>query len=145
MFYIGYMAAQAPWAYLIGRFPAGRVLGVSTLIWGASVLTMVVNKNYTHILVNRFFLGYVGHQGAATGARANRVCLVQRLRGIGHPWPLPHDRFLVYSSRGPSPSDDLVLCRRLWWNDRLAHGRRHLSVRYEFTRGGFMRRPSSSA
>jgi hypothetical protein len=28
------MKAQAPWAYLIGRYPAGRVLGVSTLIWG---------------------------------------------------------------------------------------------------------------
>ena len=57
MFYIGYMVAQAPFAYLIGRFPAGKVLGISCVFWGMSVLTMVANKNYTHILVNRFFLG----------------------------------------------------------------------------------------
>jgi hypothetical protein len=24
IFYVGYLVAQAPWAYLIGRFPAGR-------------------------------------------------------------------------------------------------------------------------
>ena len=47
----------APWAYLIGRFPAGRVLGVSTIIWGVCVITMVENKNYAHVMVSRFFLG----------------------------------------------------------------------------------------
>lgn len=78
------MVAQAPFAYLIGRFPAGKVLGISCVFWGEfevripllldprllltfrdysllskgmSVLTMVANKNYTHVLVNRFFLG----------------------------------------------------------------------------------------
>jgi MFS family permease len=34
IFYVGYLVAQAPWAYLIGRYPAGKVLGVSTVIWG---------------------------------------------------------------------------------------------------------------
>jgi len=29
----------------------------SLLSKGMSVLTMVANKNYTHVLVNRFFLG----------------------------------------------------------------------------------------
>lgn len=37
--------AQAPWAYMIGRFPAGRVLGVSTLIWGY-VATIVSSLQY---------------------------------------------------------------------------------------------------
>ncbi|KAJ9103387.1 hypothetical protein QFC19_004486 [Naganishia cerealis] len=57
IFYVGYLCAQAPWAYLIGRFPAGRVLGVSTFIWGIAVLTMVFNKNYAGVLVSRFILG----------------------------------------------------------------------------------------
>lgn len=57
IFYVGYLCAQAPWAYLIGRFKAGHVLGVSTIIWGVCVITMVANKNYTHVLISRFFLG----------------------------------------------------------------------------------------
>ncbi|KAJ9124852.1 hypothetical protein QFC24_002781 [Naganishia onofrii] len=57
IFYVGYLCAQAPWAYMIGRFPAGRVLGVSTLIWGVAVITMVTNKNYAGVLVSRFILG----------------------------------------------------------------------------------------
>ena len=57
IFYIGYMCAQMPSAYLIGRYPAGKVLGVFTVIWGVSVFTMVANKSFTHIMVNRFFLG----------------------------------------------------------------------------------------
>ncbi|KAJ9114603.1 hypothetical protein QFC22_005476 [Naganishia vaughanmartiniae] len=57
IFYVGYLCAQAPWAYMIGRFPAGRVLGISTLIWGVAVITMVTNKNYAGVLVSRFVLG----------------------------------------------------------------------------------------
>jgi MFS family permease len=53
----GLQPAQAPWAYLIGRYPAGRVLGVSTLIWGLAVITMVFNRNYAGVLVSRFVLG----------------------------------------------------------------------------------------
>jgi hypothetical protein len=40
MFYVGYLVAQAPMAYLIGRFPAGKVLGTTCVIWGVSVFTM---------------------------------------------------------------------------------------------------------
>ncbi|GHJ84788.1 hypothetical protein NliqN6_1190 [Naganishia liquefaciens] len=57
IFYVGYLVAQAPWAYLIGRYPAGRVLGVSTFIWGLAVVTMVFNRNYAGVLVSRFVLG----------------------------------------------------------------------------------------
>lgn len=64
MFYIGYLVATPAFSYLIGRFPAGKVLGISTVIWGVSVFTMIANKNYAHILVNRFFLG--GLEAAVT-------------------------------------------------------------------------------
>lgn len=52
MFYIGYMAAQPFFTYLLGRFPAGKVLGISCVFWGVSVLTIVANKNFAQIMVN---------------------------------------------------------------------------------------------
>jgi len=57
IFYIGYMVAQPGWSYLLGRFHAGRILGGSCLIWGLMVLVMVFSKNFTHVMVTRFFLG----------------------------------------------------------------------------------------
>ncbi|CDZ97793.1 Permease of the major facilitator superfamily [Phaffia rhodozyma] len=57
IFYIGYMCAQAPFTYFIGRFPAGRVLGISCVLWGGAVLTMIANRSYSAVLANRFFLG----------------------------------------------------------------------------------------
>jgi MFS family permease len=53
----GYMFAQPGWSYLLGRFHAGRILGGSAIVWGVLVLVMVASKNYTHVLVTRFFLG----------------------------------------------------------------------------------------
>ncbi|WRT66392.1 uncharacterized protein IL334_003348 [Kwoniella shivajii] len=57
IFYIGYMIAQPGWSYLLGRWHAGRVLGFSAFIWGFTVLVMVWSKNFTHVMVTRFFLG----------------------------------------------------------------------------------------
>lgn len=51
------MFAQPGWSYLLGRFHAGRILGGSAIVWGVLVLVMVASKNYTHVLVTRFFLG----------------------------------------------------------------------------------------
>lgn len=38
MVYAGYFFGQYPCGWLIGRFPAQRVIGVSCLLWGAMVL-----------------------------------------------------------------------------------------------------------
>ncbi|KAK8846885.1 hypothetical protein IAR55_005975 [Kwoniella newhampshirensis] len=57
IFYIGYMVSQPGWQYLLGKYHAGRVLGASAFIWGLTVLVMVWSKNFTHVMVTRFFLG----------------------------------------------------------------------------------------
>jgi MFS family permease len=51
------MVAQPGWSYLLGRYHAGRILGGSAFIWGVMVLVMVFSKNFTHVMVTRFFLG----------------------------------------------------------------------------------------
>lgn len=53
----GYMVSQPAWSYLLGRFHAGRILGISAFIWGVMVLVMVWSKSFTHVMVTRFFLG----------------------------------------------------------------------------------------
>lgn len=53
----GYMVAQPGWSYLLGRYHAGRILGGSAFFWGILVLVMVWSKNFTHVMVTRFFLG----------------------------------------------------------------------------------------
>jgi MFS family permease len=57
MTHSGYMVAQPGWSYLLGRYHAGRILGLSAFIWGVMVLVMVWSKNFTHVMVTRFFLG----------------------------------------------------------------------------------------
>ncbi|BGP32547.1 hypothetical protein JCM10296v2_004328 [Rhodotorula toruloides] len=80
IFYIGYLVAQGsscpsfthrarcspfrgsphaePAAYLIGRFKANQVLGVTCVLWGICVLTTMACKNFATAMVNRFFLGF---------------------------------------------------------------------------------------
>lgn len=57
LMFSGYMIAQPGWSYLLGRFHAGRILGVSAFIWGVMVLVMVWSKSFSHVMVTRFFLG----------------------------------------------------------------------------------------
>jgi MFS family permease len=57
IFYIGYMVAQPVWSYLLGRYHAGRILGGSAFVWGVLVLVMVWSKDFSHVMVTRFFLG----------------------------------------------------------------------------------------
>lgn len=57
IFYIGYLVAQIPANWLLGRFKAGRVLGISCVIWGGMVLAMLGCKNYASAMVVRFLLG----------------------------------------------------------------------------------------
>ncbi|ORY91573.1 major facilitator superfamily domain-containing protein [Leucosporidium creatinivorum] len=56
-FYFGYLVAQMPVSYLIGRFPAGKVMGITCILWGVCVLTTITCKTFATAMVNRFFLG----------------------------------------------------------------------------------------
>ncbi|GAA6064067.1 hypothetical protein JCM10212_001473 [Sporobolomyces blumeae] len=58
IFYIGYLVAQEPAAYLLGRFKANQVLGGTCILWGISVLTMIACTSFATAMVNRFFLGF---------------------------------------------------------------------------------------
>lgn len=57
IFYFGYLGAQYPASYLLQRYPAGRVIAYSTLLWGVIMLAHIGCKNYGGILVVRFLLG----------------------------------------------------------------------------------------
>lgn len=57
IFYIGYLVAQVPANWLLGRYKAGKVLGISCVIWGGFVLAMLGCKNFASAMVVRFFLG----------------------------------------------------------------------------------------
>lgn len=48
---------REPAAYLIGRYPAQKVLGITCVLWGVCVISMIGCKNFATAMVNRFFLG----------------------------------------------------------------------------------------
>jgi len=58
IFYIGYLVAQEPAAYLIGKYKANQVLGGTCILWGICVISMMACTNFTTAMVNRFFLGF---------------------------------------------------------------------------------------
>ncbi|GAA5860353.1 hypothetical protein JCM3774_000389 [Rhodotorula dairenensis] len=58
IFYVGYLIAQEPAAYLIGRFKANHVLGLTCVLWGVCVISMIGCKDFTTAMINRFFLGF---------------------------------------------------------------------------------------
>jgi MFS family permease len=45
--YAGYFFGQYPCGWLIGRFPAQRVLGISCFLWGVMVLIMTQCRSYS--------------------------------------------------------------------------------------------------
>ncbi|POY71894.1 hypothetical protein BMF94_5255 [Rhodotorula taiwanensis] len=49
---------REPAAYLIGRYPAQKVLGLTCVLWGVCVISMIGCKNFATAMVNRFFLGF---------------------------------------------------------------------------------------
>ncbi|KAK4556663.1 hypothetical protein LTR86_006234 [Recurvomyces mirabilis] len=57
MVYVGYFLGQYPCGWLIGRFPAQRVLAVSCLLWGIMVLIMTQCRSFGSALAVRFFMG----------------------------------------------------------------------------------------
>ncbi|KAK7713942.1 hypothetical protein SLS57_007229 [Botryosphaeria dothidea] len=55
--YAGYFFGQYPCGWLLGRFPAQRIMAVSILCWGALVLIMTQCRTYSSAAVVRFLMG----------------------------------------------------------------------------------------
>ncbi|CZR53396.1 related to permease of the major facilitator superfamily [Phialocephala subalpina] len=57
VFYFGYLGWSWPSSYLSVRFPLGRYLAISVVIWGAILMCHGASTNFTTLIVARFFLG----------------------------------------------------------------------------------------
>ncbi|GES63188.1 MFS transporter [Aspergillus terreus] len=57
MVYAGYFFGQYPCGWLVGRFPAQRVLGLSCLLWGLMVIIMTQCRTFSSALAARFIMG----------------------------------------------------------------------------------------
>ncbi|KAI0357268.1 MFS general substrate transporter [Trametes cingulata] len=57
IFYLGYLIGNYPDSWLLQHFPTGKVLAVTTLIWGTIVITTPACTNFAGTMANRFFLG----------------------------------------------------------------------------------------
>lgn len=57
MVYAGYFFGQYPCGWLIGKFPAQRVMGVACLFWGLMVIMLTECNNYSEALAVRFIMG----------------------------------------------------------------------------------------
>ncbi|KAI9069932.1 MFS general substrate transporter [Trametes sanguinea] len=56
-FYLGYLVGNYPDSWLLQHYPAGKVLAITTLIWGIIVITTPACTNFASTMANRFFLG----------------------------------------------------------------------------------------
>ncbi|ORX95664.1 major facilitator superfamily domain-containing protein [Clohesyomyces aquaticus] len=57
MVYGGYFFGQYPCGWLIGKFPAQKVMAISIFCWGATVIIMTQCRNYSSALAVRFIMG----------------------------------------------------------------------------------------
>ncbi|RDX42116.1 MFS general substrate transporter [Lentinus brumalis] len=57
IFYIGYVVGNYPDSWLLQHYPSGKVLAITTLIWGTIVITTPACTNFAGTMINRFFLG----------------------------------------------------------------------------------------
>ncbi|KAK5273682.1 hypothetical protein LTR96_000282 [Exophiala xenobiotica] len=57
MVYAGYFFGQYPCGWLIGRYPAQRVLAISCLLWGFMVIILTQCRSYSSALAVRFLMG----------------------------------------------------------------------------------------
>ncbi|KAH7024794.1 major facilitator superfamily domain-containing protein [Microdochium trichocladiopsis] len=57
MIYAGYFFGQYPCGWLIGRYPAQKVMAVSIFLWGITVLVMTQARSYSSALGVRFLMG----------------------------------------------------------------------------------------
>ncbi|CDO72574.1 hypothetical protein BN946_scf184983.g57 [Trametes cinnabarina] len=56
-FYLGYLVGNYPDSWLLQRYPAGKVLSITTLLWATIMITTPACTNFASIMANRFFLG----------------------------------------------------------------------------------------
>ncbi|KAJ6789456.1 hypothetical protein PWT90_00257 [Aphanocladium album] len=59
MFYIGYLVGTYPMMFLSQRFSISNVISGATCLWGAVLMSTAGCYNYSGIMVNRFFLGFL--------------------------------------------------------------------------------------
>ena len=57
IFYIGYLVSQYLAGYLLQRLPLGKVIGITTIIWGILMITTPACTSFAGIATNRFLLG----------------------------------------------------------------------------------------
>lgn len=55
--YAGYFFGQYPCGWLIGRYPAQKLLGITCLIWGLMVLLLTQCRDYSSAMAVRFLMG----------------------------------------------------------------------------------------
>jgi MFS family permease len=55
--YAGYFFGQYPCGWLIGRFPAQKVMAISVFLWGLMVIIMTQSRDYSSALAVRFIMG----------------------------------------------------------------------------------------
>ncbi|KAG2226517.1 hypothetical protein INT45_014261 [Circinella minor] len=58
IFYLGYLAFQIPNQYFIQRFSLSKYLGVCLVLWGTILVCTALAKNFSQLLVLRFFQGF---------------------------------------------------------------------------------------
>ena len=57
MVYAGYFFGQYPCGWLIGRYPAQKILAISCLLWGITVLVLTQCRTFGSALAVRFIMG----------------------------------------------------------------------------------------
>ncbi|KAF8193860.1 MFS general substrate transporter [Mycena galopus ATCC 62051] len=59
IFYIGYLVSAEPMAWMLQRYPTGRVLGMICFLWGivVSFRTTAASRSFAGTMINRFILG----------------------------------------------------------------------------------------
>ncbi|OCH87026.1 MFS general substrate transporter [Obba rivulosa] len=57
VFYLGYLVGNYPDGWFLQHYRAGRVLSITTFIWGIIILTTPACTGFGGVLANRFFLG----------------------------------------------------------------------------------------
>src|SRR6266511_5406552 len=57
IFYFGYLFWSFPTSYLVVRFPIGKYLSLSVLIWGVVLMCHSAFHNFAGLATARFFLG----------------------------------------------------------------------------------------
>jgi MFS family permease len=59
IFYIGFIVGSYPAMVLAQRFPIERVASGIVTVWGVCLILTTVCKNYQHLYIQRFFLGFL--------------------------------------------------------------------------------------